>query len=142
MQKATTSLNRNSRRRGATAVEFGIVAPIVFLFLFTLFEFARVDVIRHSIESAAYEGARSAIVPNASADRARTAALQNLDAIMAINADVTINPAVITPLTPEVTVTVEIPLDDNAWVFPRFFRGRRLTSSVTLRRERSELIVF
>ena len=142
MPKATTFLNRNSRRRGATAVEFAVVAPIVFFFLFTLFEFARVDVIRHSIESAAYEGARSAIVPSAGADRARAVALQNLDAIMAINADVTINPAVITPLTPEVTVTVEIPLDDNAWVIPRFFRGRRLTSSVTLRRERSELIVF
>jgi Flp pilus assembly protein TadG len=119
-----------------------MVVPVFFVIFLALFEFARVDVIRHSIQTAAYEGARDAIVPNANAERARTVALENLNAIMAIHGDVTVNPAVITPQTPEVTVTVDVPLDDNAWVVPMFFQGKRLTTSVTLSRERSELIVF
>lgn len=142
MRKSKISLNRNSRRRGATLLEFAITVPLLFFFLFALLEFSRANLIRHSIQLAAYEGARKAIVPGATAGTARTAAFQILNAVGVINADVTVSPAVITPLTPEVTVTIEVSLDDNVWVVPKFVRGKRLTNSVTLSRERSELIAF
>ncbi len=142
MRKARISNRREFRRRGATVVEFAITAPLVFFFFFAILEFARANVIRHSIQCAAYEAARSAIVPGATADEARTAAFQILNAVSAINADVTLNPATITPQTPEITVTVDVPLDDNGWVAPMFFQGKTLTSSVTLSRERSELTTF
>jgi len=133
---------REPRRRGATAVEFAVVVPLVFFFFFAMLEFSRANVIRNSIQSAAYEGARSAIVPGATADDARAAAFQILNAVTAVNASVTINPATITQLTPEVTVTIAVPLDDNGWVTAKFFQGRTLTSSVTLIRESSEFTAF
>ncbi len=54
-------------RRGAAAVEFAITAPIFFLFLLAAFEFGWLNVIRHTADSAAYEAARTAMVPGATA---------------------------------------------------------------------------
>ncbi|MCG8448622.1 MAG: pilus assembly protein [Pirellulales bacterium] len=54
---------RRQHRAGATATEFAIVAPIFFLFIFVSFEFSRLNVIRHTADSAAYEAARQAMVP-------------------------------------------------------------------------------
>ena len=50
-------IQRQTERRGATAVEFAITAPIFFIFLLASFEFGWMNVLRHSAENAAYEGA-------------------------------------------------------------------------------------
>jgi Flp pilus assembly protein TadG len=63
-------LNRN-HRRGATAVEFALTAPIFFVFLLSAFEFGWLNVIRHTADNAAYEAARAAIVPGATVADAR-----------------------------------------------------------------------
>ena len=47
-------------RRGATTVEFAIVAPVFFLFLLASIEFSRLNIIRHTADNAAYEAARIA----------------------------------------------------------------------------------
>jgi Flp pilus assembly protein TadG len=142
MQRVRLPDTRQSQRRGVTAVELAIMAPLIFFLFFSLIEFSRANMMRHAVASAAFEGARTAIVPGATADDARTAALKMLKAVAAINTDVTVDPATITDKTPTVTVTVEVLLDDNAWVVPKFFRGGALTSSVTLARERTELFVY
>ena len=127
---------RASHRRGATAVEFALVAPAFFLVLFAMFEFSRLNVLRHTADNAAYEAARVAMVPGASAAEATDAAAQLLAIIGARGASITIDPPVITTDTDSVTVAIVIPLDQNGWVVPRFTRGRQISAQTTLRTER------
>jgi Flp pilus assembly protein TadG len=49
-------------RSGASAVEFAMVAPVVFMLLFATFEFARYIYVANIIDHAAREGARQASV--------------------------------------------------------------------------------
>jgi Flp pilus assembly protein TadG len=50
--------------RGAAAVEFALVLPILILLLFGIIEFARVWNVRQTLTDAAREGARVAVVNN------------------------------------------------------------------------------
>jgi Flp pilus assembly protein TadG len=123
-------------RLGATTVEFALVAPAFFLVIMAMFEFTRLNVLRHTADNAAYEAARVAIVPGATVAQATTEANRLLSIVNARGAQVNFNPATITPETDSVTATVTIPLDSNGWVVPHFTRGRTLTSSATMRTER------
>ena len=127
--------NKRNRRRGATAVEFAITAPVVFLFFFAAYEFSRANMVRHTIEIAAYEGARRGIVPGATAADVST----RVNAVLAPSgmggAIVSLTPSVIDRSTREVTVNVEVPLDGNGWILPRFVGGLSLESASTLARE-------
>jgi Flp pilus assembly protein TadG len=51
--------------RGAAAVEFALVMPILILMLFGIIEFARAWNVRQTLTDAAREGARVAVVNNA-----------------------------------------------------------------------------
>lgn len=126
---------RSSPRRGALTVEFALVAPLVFLVVFGAVEFARLNMLVNSMENAAYEGARRGIVPGATVAAVKAQAEQILQAVGAVSATVTVSPAVITNQTPYVTVTIQLPLNDNAWVSPRFTKNAILTRSCTLNRE-------
>lgn len=125
-------------RRGATTVEFAIVAPIFFLLMLASFEFSRLNVIRHTADNAAYEAARHAMVPGATASEAVTKANTILRTIGARGARVTINPRTLGPDVDTVSVRVDVPLDQNGWVVPRFTSGSTLTAESVLRTERAE----
>lgn len=122
-------------RRGAVLVEFAVCAPIIFAVIFASFEFCRVNMIRHTMDNAAYEGARQAIVPGATDQTARDAA-ESLLAILSVrDSTVTVSPTPILPQTPQVTVTIDVPLQRNTWGAPLFFNRKSLTTSCTLTRE-------
>lgn len=123
-------------RRGATTVEFALVAPAFFLVLMAMFEFTRLSVLRHTADNAAYEAARVAIVPGATTAEARAEAQRLLTVVGARGAQIDFTPSTITPSTDEVTVDVSIPLDRNGWVVPRFTKGKTLRSTSTMRTER------
>src|SRR4051795_10105586 len=89
-------------RVGAVAVEFAITAPIFFLFLLAAFEFGWLNVIRHTADNAAYEAARSVIVPGASANEAIAKAQGLLNIVGARGAKISITPATVTTSTTEV----------------------------------------
>lgn len=132
----TARLNRRKNRTGATTVEFAIVAPVFFFVLMSMFEFSRLNVLRHTADNAAYEAARVAMVPGATAADGIAEAQRLLTVVGARGATVTMNPARLTRATDEITVNVSIPLDQNGWVVPRFTAGRTLQSQSTLRTER------
>jgi Flp pilus assembly protein TadG len=139
MKTNRKNLRHNRRDRlAAVVVEFAICAPILFLFFFASLEFSRVNMIRQSVENAVYEGARRGIVPGATAANCRASAQLVLNSISATGATITVIPSVITKDTPEVTVAVTVPVNNNSWVIPVFFEGRNISSSMTLRRERFE----
>ena len=133
-------VNRQSRatrrqRRGAALVEFAITAPIIFAIFFAGFEFCRMNIVRHSIDNAAYEGARRAIIPGATANDAVEAATPVLAVVSIRNPEITVDPPVISTTTEAVTVTIAVPYNSNSWVPPLFFRDKVLTGTCTLTRE-------
>lgn len=142
MRKWNGKARKTETRRGATAVEFAIAAPLVFTLFFAQLEFSRANLMRHSIQSAAYEGARRGIVPGATANDIRAEALTILNAVSCRNPTITVEPAVILPTTQNVTVTVSISLNENSWGAAKFFKDRNLTSSITLKREVLDYAVF
>jgi Flp pilus assembly protein TadG len=129
---------RQSERRGAAAVEFAITAPIFFIFLLASFEFGWMNVLRHSADNAAYEGARAAMVPGATATEAKNKANTILNVVNAKGATVKITPATLSASTKEVTVEVDIPMSKNGLIVPRFTKKTTLHSESTLRTERAE----
>lgn len=53
----------NTRRAGASSVEMAIVAPLLFLFIFGLFDIAHGFMVQHLIQDATRQGCRMAICP-------------------------------------------------------------------------------
>jgi len=129
------SNDRLPNRAGALTVEFALTVPISLLLTFSLVEFARVNMIRNTLDNAVYEGARAAIVPGGTAAQAEVRARRVADSIGVTGAVVTVSPAVITDATAKVTVTVTVPLEQNLWLVPTYFSGRALTKSCSLTRE-------
>ncbi len=136
MKRRRLQAARRRFRRAAATVEFAIVAPVLFLLILTMFEFSRVQVIRHTADNAAYEGARAAMVPGASAGDAVAEASRIMRVIGARGVQVNVTPGAIDASTRSVTVEVQTNLDQNALVTPRFMRGKTLSSTSTLLTER------
>ncbi len=80
-------------RLGATLVEFAITLPIVFLLLFGMIELSRLFMLQHSADTAAYEGARNAIVPGAKPEDAVVAASELLRAAGLRGGQILVEPA-------------------------------------------------
>jgi Flp pilus assembly protein TadG len=53
-------MNRIRNRRGSVAVEFGLIAPLLFLLIFGLIDFGRAYYTVHDLAAAVREGARYA----------------------------------------------------------------------------------
>ena len=103
-------------RSGSVTVETAIVLPVLFAMLFAAIDCAKLNMLRNSAQNAAYEGARKAIVPGATATDAKDAAKKVLGAISVKNYTISVNPSTITSATNTVTVTITIPLKDNSWI--------------------------
>jgi len=127
-------------RKGAAAVEFALTAPIFVVLLFAALEFSRVNMVRNTIETAAYEGTRRGIVPGAAASDVETAAMDTLAAAGVRGSTVDVDPPTITDDTPEVTVTVTVQLMDNFWCAPIYFSSGTISSSLTMPRERTDMV--
>ena len=54
-----------SSRSGAVLVEFALVLPVIMFTFACMVEISRVMLLQHTADTAAYEGARSAMVPGA-----------------------------------------------------------------------------
>jgi Flp pilus assembly protein TadG len=119
-------------------VEFALTAPVFFLFLLAAFEFGWLNVIRHTADNAAYEAARTVMVPGATAAEARAKADGLLSIVGARGARVRVTPPVLTADTDEVTVAIDIPMNRNGLIVPRFTSNTTIRSSSTLRTERAE----
>jgi Flp pilus assembly protein TadG len=128
------------RRRGASLVEFALCVPLVLGLFFSAVEFGHVNMVRNASENAVYEGARRGVVPGASAAQVQAATNRLLQRVGVTNAVVTVEPSTITNETEQVTVTAEIPLDENTLIAQQFFAGEVLKRSCTLTRERTQVL--
>ncbi len=124
---------KSVRRRGVTAVEFALTAPVLFLLIMTSVEFARMNTIRHTADNAAYEAARRGVVPGATAVDVETVARRVMGYVGASGFPVTVSPETIDTETETITVTVSVAANDNGYIAPRFFHNKTITS-FTIRR--------
>jgi len=122
-------------------VEFALCAPLLFLLTFAAWEFSRANMILNTMENACYEGCRRGIVPGATAADVQVATQAVLNSAFATSTNIQVLPSVITNNTPEVTVTIDVPLDQNSWVTPVFLSGITIQSSYTLAREQDDTVL-
>lgn len=133
-------MKNSNFRGGAALVEFAFVMPVLLLTTFMVIEFSRSLLIQHTADTAAYEGARSAMVPGATASDAIAAANQLLGAAQIDGGVITVSPEVIEEDTAIISVEVRIPLARNSWIIPEWIITSDLTSEVTLFCERSPVV--
>jgi len=81
----------HSGERGAAAVEFALVLPILIILIFFIVEFGRLYNIQISITGAAREGARSMAINNV-VGNAKTATVAAAPSVPLTTGDVTISP--------------------------------------------------
>jgi len=106
------------------------------MFVFATFEFSRVNMIRNTIENAAYEGARRGVLPGATAANCEAMTQDLLDNVGIANTTITVIPSVIQDDTDEVTVRVDVPITAaNGYITPSYYLGKTLRATVTLPRE-------
>ncbi len=124
-------------RRGATAVEFAIAAPVLLLVTFGTFEVARLNMIRSMAQDAAYEACRYCMVEGATVAEAEARARSVLALVGTRAAQITVNDGEdFDRETQEVTVSIEIPMEDNALLMSGFCNGKYIRSTISLNMER------
>jgi Flp pilus assembly protein TadG len=130
-------------RRGATVVEFAVVAPVLVLLIFGTIEFGRMVMVQQVLTNAAREGARIGILDDATVSGVQTTVNTYLTgaAVNSAHATVTVTP---NPLSgagygDAVTVTVSIPFNKVSWLpTPMFLSSATLSASAAMRRETVE----
>lgn len=123
------------QRQGAVVVEMAMCLPILFLLLFGCYEFARANMMRHNTEAAAYEGARTGIVPGATVDEVRESVRFVLSTTGVRNFDVEVNPKKIKSRDPSITVTVRVKMRDNTTMGLLFNENAEFVGRCQLGRE-------
>ena len=127
--------SRRRDRRAATAVEFALVAPILFMLFFAMVEMGRSVMVHQLLVNAAREGARSAAFNTASASEVITQVQDSLALSSVPGATVTVTPSPIVPGS-SVTVAVQVPYDDVSWLpIDGFLDGITLDSSCRMQTE-------
>ena len=124
-------------RSGAVLVEMAITSGLAFFFFFAALEFCRVSMIRHTVENALYEGARTGIVPGATNAAVEANARSAMRRIGISGATIDVLPAVIDNSTREVSVRIRLPLDSGLFAPARFFLGKSLDRTLVMQREGS-----
>ncbi|MHC4176508.1 MAG: TadE/TadG family type IV pilus assembly protein, partial [Planctomycetota bacterium] len=99
-------------------MEFAIIAPLLFLFILGLVEFGRMVMVQQVLTNASREGARRAILENATALEIDDSIADYLTDASVSGVTVTVAPDSLTNLGfgNPVTVTVSVPYAQVSWV--------------------------
>jgi Flp pilus assembly protein TadG len=133
---------RKHRRLGAAAVEFAIVAPILFLcVVLPTFEFGRGLMVAELVTNAARSGCRVGVLPGISNSTVTSTVSTSLSdqGITGATTTITVNGASsdVSAATAGdiVKVTVSVPYNSNSWIPGRFLAGLNISGSQTMRKE-------
>jgi Flp pilus assembly protein TadG len=136
------------KRRGVAAVEFAIVAPLLFVLVLGLIEFGRVMMVQEILVNAAREGARTGTLPGSAVADVESTVNNYLDSSSIPHAYATI--AVYdngvqqasggtTPIGvagDQIQVTITVPFNSVSWLAtPLFMGGKTLGATVVMRKE-------
>jgi Flp pilus assembly protein TadG len=132
------------RRRGATALEFAVVAPVFFALILGLVEFGRACMVMELLNEAARRGCRQGIIEGTTSDKIKKAATDFLTSsgINGESAGVSVNDAPVDtveaqnmPAYTEITVVVSVPASSVTWLPGGGFLSGNLSGQFTMRRE-------
>lgn len=126
------------RRRGHVAVEFAMVAPIIFVFTFAAIEFGRALLAIHCMEGAAHDACRLGIIKSATADDVEEKCADRLRTGGITEYDMTLTPTSLTAAEQwdPITVTITSTYGDISWLpVPSYLGNIQLSASCTLPRE-------
>ena len=130
--------SHRKERRGATVVEFAIIAPVFFLLVFGMIEFGRMVMVQQVITNASREGARVGVLDGATTTEIENTVNSYLASGSISGADVEVdpNPPSNAGYGEPVTVTVAVGFDEVSWLpTPMFLGTTELTASTVMRRE-------
>jgi Flp pilus assembly protein TadG len=128
-------------RRGASLVEFALVAPVFILFVMGIIELGRVLMVQHLLTNAARQGCRVGVIGGTSTPTISSTSLQSLSSqgVSASRASVQVNDGSADASTAksgdEITVMISVPMSDISWVPLPAYSSGTLTGRYTLRRE-------
>ena len=127
------------KRRGATAVEFALVAPVFILLILGMIEFGRMVMVQQLLTNASREGARQAVLDGSTVTQIKTVIEDYLsDTSVPVdtnNISVTPDPSTAEFGDP-ITVSVMVPYSDVSWLpTPTFLGGANMEASTVMRRE-------
>ena len=91
--------------------------------------------LRHAMAHAVYEGARQAVIPGGTASDVKNEVQRVLRTVGVRSSQTVVSPNEISLSTPEVEVSIEIPLNGNLYFSPFFFKDKVLQRSIKLQRE-------
>ena len=137
----STNRRNRSRRRGATLVEFAIVAPLLFLLVLGMLELGRMVMVEQFLTHAAREGARRGILEQSTGPDIETMITDYLAAKTIAGATVTVTPNELTDIGcgDPVSVSISIPYNQASWLpAPRFLGEATLSGNCVMRGERPE----
>lgn len=122
------------RRRGVAATEFAVCLPIIVLLVLGTIEACSMIFLKQTLAIAAYEGARTAIVPGKTKADVEAECNQILKDRHVSGATVTVKPSNFDTLEPGefVDVTVSAPCNANSIVRNKFYKGKTLTSTASM----------
>lgn len=127
-----------SSRRGTAAVEFALVAPLLFLLFFGFVDVGRAIMVKNLLTSAARDGARTATLDGATVSgvQAEVSSFLADTGISCVTVMVTPSPLDTAEIGDAVTVNVSVPFGAVSWLPSSFyFGGVSLESTVVMRRE-------
>lgn len=136
LEKVCRSYRRN--RRGASAVEFAMVAPVFFLLIFGMVEYGRMVMVQQVITNASREGARRAVLDGSTTAGVQSAVTSYLESGGIKNAEITVtpDPPSSAAFGAPVTVSVSVAFSQVSWLpSPMYLGNTTLRASTVMRRE-------
>lgn len=109
--------------------------PILILILFACYEFSQINMVMHATESAAYEAARTAIVPGTTQAEIDASARGVLSSVGIRDFALTVTPALPAQDSQTVRVEIAVPFRKNSTVFRLFIADPVLRGRCELLRE-------
>lgn len=128
-------------RRGASAVEFAVVAPVFFLVVLGIVEFGRMIMVQQVLTNAAREGARVAVLDSATTARVENRVNDYLSSanLSGVSITITPNPPNSAGFDEPVIVRVDVPFAAVSVLSKPFLAGAtNLTAQSIMRRETVE----
>ena len=140
---------RRRNRRGATAIEFAMVAPAFLIVIVVCVEFSRMCIMRNIAQNACYEAARFVMTEGATVADGIQRANEILSRVGGVDAQITINGSdgslddngdvegELAFDTAMVTARIEIMLKDNAVILPgSMFGDNKISAQMSMQTER------
>lgn len=125
------------KRRGAALVEFAVIAPLFVAILLGTIEACSMVFLRQSVEMAAYEAARVAIVNQTKSDQVQQAAKNVLDSRKVRDYAIKITPSDFqgAPYGSFIQIEVTAPCSSNSLIPIMFYGGQRVVGQVEMMKE-------